>query len=58
MYVFFFRQLHIAIIQGFIEVVFHLIQLVPKPSLLDIRNDMRQVKFIYMYILPYYIVVY
>lgn len=35
-------QLHIAIIQGFIEVVFHLIRLVPKASYLDIRNDMRQ----------------
>lgn len=35
-------KLHIAIIQGFVEDVFHLIRLVPRPSYLDIRNDMRQ----------------
>ncbi|CAH1403249.1 unnamed protein product [Nezara viridula] len=34
--------LHIAIIQGFVDVVFNLIKLVPRASFLDIRNDMRQ----------------
>ncbi|KAL1121952.1 hypothetical protein AAG570_003360 [Ranatra chinensis] len=35
-------QLHIAIIQGFIEVVYSLIRMVPHPRYLDICNDMRQ----------------
>ncbi|XP_069676353.1 NF-kappa-B inhibitor cactus isoform X2 [Periplaneta americana] len=35
-------QLHIAIIQGFIEVVYSLIRIVPNPHYLDILNDMVQ----------------
>lgn len=39
---FFYRQLHIAIINGFLEVVYSLIRLAPHPCLLDIVNDMSQ----------------
>lgn len=35
-------QLHIAIIQGFIEVVFNLIRMAPHPCFLDIRNSVVQ----------------
>ncbi|XP_067010124.2 NF-kappa-B inhibitor cactus isoform X2 [Anabrus simplex] len=35
-------QLHIAIIQGFIEVVYSLIHMVPHPGYLDIPNDVCQ----------------
>ncbi|XP_073989970.1 NF-kappa-B inhibitor cactus isoform X3 [Rhodnius prolixus] len=35
-------QLHIAIIQGCVEVVYNLIRMVPSSRFLDIRNDMRQ----------------
>uniref|UniRef100_A0A0A9WQD0 NF-kappa-B inhibitor cactus n=1 Tax=Lygus hesperus TaxID=30085 RepID=A0A0A9WQD0_LYGHE len=35
-------QLHIAIIHGFIEVVFNLVRMVPSPEYLNIRNDLRQ----------------
>nr|CAD7454306.1 unnamed protein product [Timema tahoe] len=35
-------QLHIAIIQGFIEVVYSLVQMVPHPCFLDILNDVCQ----------------
>ncbi|KAL0267461.1 UNVERIFIED_CONTAM: hypothetical protein PYX00_009721 [Menopon gallinae] len=35
-------QLHIAIIQGFIEVVFSLIRMAPHPRFLDILNDVVQ----------------
>ncbi|KAK6636144.1 hypothetical protein RUM43_009796 [Polyplax serrata] len=35
-------QLHIAIIQGFIEVVYSLIKMVPHPCFLDIPNDIVQ----------------
>lgn len=38
----FYRQLHIAIIHGFIEVVYSLIRLAPHPCLLDIVNDYSQ----------------
>ncbi|KAF6208588.1 hypothetical protein GE061_017046 [Apolygus lucorum] len=35
-------QLHIAIIHGFIEVVFNLVRMVPNSGYLNIRNDLRQ----------------
>ena len=36
---FFFRQLHAAIIQGFLEASFSLIRMAPHPCLLNIMND-------------------
>jgi hypothetical protein len=37
------RQLHITIIQGFIEAVYSLIRMAPDPQFLDIPNNFRQV---------------
>jgi hypothetical protein len=41
-----YRQLHIAIVEGFIEGIYAIIRLAPDPCLLDIPNDYRQVSFI------------
>jgi NF-kappa-B inhibitor alpha len=38
-FLFFLRQLHISIIQGFIEAAFFLVSMVPHPCLLNILND-------------------
>lgn len=35
----FFRQLHIAVVQGYIEATFCLVNMAPHPCLLDILND-------------------
>lgn len=34
-----FRQLHIAVVQGYAEATFYLVNMVPHPCLLDILND-------------------
>lgn len=38
-----YRQLHIAVYEGFLEVVYSILRMVPHPCFLDIRNDYKQV---------------
>ena len=38
-----FRPLHLAVIQGFIEVVFSLVRILPDPRFLEIPNKKLQV---------------
>ena len=40
-----FRPLHLAVIQGFIEVVFSLVRILPDPRLLEIPNKKLQVLY-------------
>lgn len=39
------RPLHLAVLQGFIEVVFSLVRILPDPRLLEIPNKYFQVCF-------------